>query len=378
MSRYIFIPGNNPPLSIAELNNRYPNAKLESNNDFLTLTTDKTIGQNEFNNLGGSVKAAEIVSESKKDGVINALSDALSDHYQNTKLDYGLSLYGMSENNLRFILLKLKKSLRKKDIKSRFINNNFQNISSAQYKSISKKGIELVVVKSDNKYLIGKVVGVQNIDAYSKRDFDKPFRDMRMGMLPPKLAQILINLTGVDGKIWDPFCGSGTLVMEGLLQGRDMIGSDIHPNRINGAQVNVDWLKKEFHTSANADLFTHDATEPIDKKFDAIAFEGDLGIPHNQFIKPDKLQGIISDLNELYIKFFQRLRNQKCEMPIVCALPFFRLRDGKEIDMQKTIKTIEDIGFMQTMNHLKYSRENQAVGRAIYKFIQRPPTPPLS
>ena len=369
MSTYIFIPGNNPPLSIAELNSRYPNEKIEKiDDDFLILQTDTIIDQNEFNHLGGSIKVAEIVSESKKDEVINKLSNALASYYQGTKLDYGLSLYGMSENNLRSILLKLKKKLMKNEIKSRFINNNFTNISSAQYKSISKNGIEIVMVKSDNKYLIGKVTGVQDIDAYSKRDFDKPFRDMQMGMLPPKLAQILINLTGIKGKIWDPFCGSGTLVMEGLLQGRDMIGSDIGPERVNGAKKNIDWLKKEFHTSANADLFVHDAIRPIDKQFDAIAFEGDLGIPHNQFIRPDKLQDIMDELDDLYIRFFENLMQMKCQSPIICALPFFKLRDGKEMDMWKTIETIEGMGFVQQIDHLKYSRENQTVGRAIYKF----------
>ena len=302
------------------------------------------------------------------------------DVYQDKKLNYGLSVYGFSEKEIRSILLKLKKQLKERDMKARFINNNFQNISAAQYKSIKNNGIELVVAKTDSKYLIGKIIGAQDIDAYSKRDYDKPFRDMNMGMMPPKLAQILINLTGVQGTIWDPFCGSGTLVMEGLLMGRNMLGSDIHPNRINGAQVNVNWLKKEFNTSSKEDLFTHDATKTINKKFDAIAFEGDLGIPHNQFINPDRLQSIINDLDALYIKFFQTLRNAKCKMPIICALPFFKLRNGQEIFLDETIERVEEMGFVNIVetihesslrkkaNPLKYSRSNQAVGRAIYKF----------
>jgi hypothetical protein len=35
---------------------------------------------------------------------------------------------------------------------------------------------------------------VQNIDGYSERDYGKN-RDMQIGMLPPKLAQIMINIS---------------------------------------------------------------------------------------------------------------------------------------------------------------------------------------
>ena len=35
-----------------------------------------------------------------------------------------------------------------------------------------------------------------------------------MGVLPPKLARMMINFTALrDGVIWDPFCGSGTILI---------------------------------------------------------------------------------------------------------------------------------------------------------------------
>jgi len=381
MSIYIFILGKHPELSVAELKGRYPKAKFQSAGEgFVVFSTSKNINQAEFDHLGGAIKAANVAEDVKKDELINGLSDILSGHYQDTKLDYGLSLYGMSEKRLRPILLKLKKKLKSDGIKSRFINHNFKNISAAQYKSIKKKGIELLVVKDDSRFLIGEVVGVQDIDAYSKRDYEKPFRDMQMGMMPPKLAQILINLTGVEGKVWDPFCGSGTLIMEGLLMGREMIGSDINPRYIEGAKKNIEWLIKNFELrNTKYELLVHDATQPFKENFDAIAFEGDLGMPHNQFIKPDRLQEIIDELDGLYIRFFENLKQMKCHVPIVAALPFFRLRNGQEKDMKNTIQKIQKLGFKRTpllpdiiksgdRFTLKYARENQAVGRAVYGF----------
>jgi len=380
MSTYLFITGNHPYLSIAELYGRYPKADFQFNADgFVIMESDFEIDQAEFNRLGGSLKCANILYESGRDGLINAISELLLAHYKDTKLDYGLSIYGYPEKQLRPILLELKKELKKKEIKSRFINNEFQNISAAQYKSIKGKGLEVIAAKTDNEFLIGETVGMQDIDFYSKRDYGKPFRDMQMGMLPPKLAQILINLSGVDGKIWDPFCGSGTIIMEGLLMGKEMLGTDISESRVEGAKRNIEWLKNEFDIKSDAELIVHDATKLLDKKFDAIVFEGDLGIPHNKYIDPSKLEEVVDHLDELYVRFFENLKTMKCNKPIVCALPFLRTYNSGEVDLGKTIQKIEKMGFKRTpllpdviqkpdMFVLKYIREDQAVGRAIYRF----------
>jgi tRNA G10 N-methylase Trm11 len=58
-------------------------------------------------------------------------------------------------------------------------------------------------------------IACQDIDAYTKRDTSKS-RDMVVGMMPPKLAQIMINLATEGRKeiIYDPFCGLGTILIE--------------------------------------------------------------------------------------------------------------------------------------------------------------------
>ncbi len=365
----LFIFGKHPDLSFAELEARYPDSKMRRGGDsFAIMESERVIDQNEFNHLGGSVKCAKVLGESDIDNQIDVLSELLFSHYKDVKLDYGLSVYSFSEKHLRPILLKLKKRLRSEGVRSRFINKDFKNITAAQYKSIKEKGVELIIAKTNESFLIGEVAAVQDIDAYSKRDFEKPFRDMGMGMMPPKLAQILINLTGVKGVIWDPFCGGGTLLMEGLLMGHEMIGSDIDSKHIEGAEKNLNWLINNFELRImNYELSVHDATLPIDKKFEAIAFEGDLGIPHNQSIKPERLNQIIAGLEDPYIRFFQSLKAMKFKGPVAAGLPYFKLRNGQERFLSEAVRQIEKLGFEKTLS-LKYSREGQAVGRAIYRF----------
>ncbi len=78
-------------------------------------------------------------------------------------------------------------------------------------------------------------IHIQDIDAYAERDLEKS-RDMAVGMLPPKLAQTMINLaigpTLVNEKIhlYDPFCGLGTVQIESLYMGISQIyASDVSP-----------------------------------------------------------------------------------------------------------------------------------------------------
>ena len=51
-----------------------------------------------------------------------------------------------------------------------------------------------LIVAGDTEYF-GKTVWVQDIENYSKRDYGKT-RDMEVGMLPPKLAQMMIHISG--------------------------------------------------------------------------------------------------------------------------------------------------------------------------------------
>jgi len=249
MSTYIFILGKNPELSIAELKARYPSSKVVTQmSTFLHIDISEHLDQHEFDSLGGQIKMGALQKKSTKVNLIEDLADLLSVGHDAGKLNYGISLYGWPEKNLRRVLLHLKKEFKKRGVSSRFANQKFLNISAAQHKGL-KNGKEMLVCKDGDEFLLAEVVAVQDIDAYSKRDYKKPFRDMKVGMLPPKLAQIMINLAGDAKTIWDPFCGGGGLVMEGLLMGYPMLGSDINEKTLKGAQANIDWLRKEFNVT---------------------------------------------------------------------------------------------------------------------------------
>ena len=51
--------------------------------------------------------------------------------------------------------------------------------------------------------------------------------------LNPHIAKRLIKQYGTDStNLWDPFCGSGTTLVEGRLAGLNVFGNDINPTAI--------------------------------------------------------------------------------------------------------------------------------------------------
>ena len=64
------------------------------------------------------------------------------------------------------------------------------------------------------------------------------------GKFYPQLAKGLINLSGLrpGGKIFDPFCGSGTTLLEGYLNGFQTFGCDFHPLAAKIAKAKVEIL----------------------------------------------------------------------------------------------------------------------------------------
>ena len=167
------------------------------------------------------------------------------------KITIGVSDYSKdaSKKTATMEALKLKKILVRHGRSVRVVENKEAVLSTATslYNGLSGKNerkIELIKV-DDDWY---KIIGVQDIDAYAKRDRARPARDAKVGMLPPKLAQILINLCGPlkpGSVVLDPFCGTGVVLQEALLMGYQAYGTDISERRIVYSERNLKWLLSE-------------------------------------------------------------------------------------------------------------------------------------
>jgi len=221
-----------------------------------------------------------------------------------------------------------KKTIKQKGVSCRLVTSREKTLSSVvvEQNNLTTRGMEIVLIEEAETIYICKTEAVQAFKELSFRDFGRPERDDESGMIPPKLAQIMLNLSGkikdhcaetTDkpcylSTVLDPFCGSGTMLMEAALMGvTTIIGSDISEKAIDDTRRNTDWLKKTFPTSTfNFQLFKTSATE-ISKDIkpnsvDAIVTEPYLG-PQRGSHNPHQVAAELEKLYSAALKEFKKI-----------------------------------------------------------------------
>lgn len=357
------------------------NHLIERNLDTAIFEMDEFNYQQFLNRLGGTIKIIRIFDRMNqerplKDKLFGKISKYLTDVFQGHtgKIQFAvsaLSFKDIREISIKEVLNFSKEILKGMGLNSRFVNKDFNNTRpSTIYKArVIEKGVDLCIIKGEKEIFLGESVAIQNIDAYSLRDFDKPKRDMVVGMLPPKLAQILINLAGPKTKtIYDPFCGTGTVLTEGLLMGKDVVGSDVDGRMTNYSHENCEWLMQEFRTVNKFRLFQKDVQEltkeDLPERIDAIVTEGYLGKPMLKTPRPEDQKATFEEISKLHMNWLSLIypftpKNYK----VVLCLPAFKA--GKQIiHLPNFDKLVNKIGY-RVLQVFTYDREDQVVARDI-------------
>lgn len=401
MSKSIVILGRQPALGIAELESLYGAENIRPLNHGAVL--DIAAEDIDFKRLGGTIKTAQILDAldtSDWYGAITYLKKVIPEHlsYIEGKLTLGISVYGLEVAlpKLNRDLLELKKIIKQTGKPVRIVPNKSLELNSAQvhHNKLTHKGAwELLLVKDGDKTILAQTLFVQDIEAYGARDQARPARDARVGMLPPKLAQILVNLAtgpfvtsqnsqpeGVqDGtaniRVLDPFCGTGVILQEALLMGCEVLGTDIDQRMVEYSRKNLEWLVGQYPTTKEHwSVQIGDATTYKWPQFGAVASEIYLGRPLSALPTSAKLQEIVSDVNTITKKFLQNLEPQLKNGQIVAlALPAWRKPNGQFIALP-LLDQLTDMGYNYLdfkhvqRQDLLYFREGQTVARQLIRL----------
>lgn len=414
MKIYAFILGRKYLLSVAELCQVFS----QHNIHIIDITPEALIvtlpelsnPQATLNKLGGSIKIIEITEEIAKD--INILPKTIAkmclDEAKNSqkKFSYGVSVYSFKDQANKVLKKSLnlsKELLKENNLKSRYINKDFTNPPNAALKGqkVLTEGAEIIAIKGKHKIFLGKTLAIQDFEEYSHRDYERPERDPRLGMLPPKLSQIMINLNGLhkiddpenlsNFTIYDPFCGVGTVLSEAYLMGYNVIGSDINPEVVTKARKNLDWTRNNnFSPTQEIKLFSQNAEminpQDLTEHVDAIVSETYLGPPMSHFPTHKQMDSTFSSIEATILNFFRTIKNLlEPGTPIIISLLAYRDRN-RYITMDHLIEKIQMLGFQTEElipgsiqakfdlpnfedQSLIYDRPDQIVCRAIWKFI---------
>ena len=195
--------GRQPALGLAEAEALYGSEAVRALADGTVAVVDS---DEIIRELGGAVKIARVIDTlpaTNIDAISKLLGKRLPSYARSLKNDgkvkLGISAYGLNAStaSLNRTGLYLKNTLKRIGRSARVIPNKEAVLSSAQVIHggiLSNVGMELVLVRDGDQTLVGRTIHEQDIEGYGERDHGRPFRDTFVGMLPPKLAQIMINL----------------------------------------------------------------------------------------------------------------------------------------------------------------------------------------
>jgi tRNA (guanine10-N2)-dimethyltransferase len=237
---------------------------------------------------------------------------------------------------------------------------------------------------------MGLTVHEQDIEAYTARDQARPKRDAQVGMLPPKLAQIIVNMTvtttnPLHGSVLlDPFCGTGVILQEAKLMGFDIKGSDLETRMVDYTTQNLSWLSRQpwsnFQLPAEgagglvttADATTYEWSPPPN----FIACETYLGRPFSHQPDPETLRKVMQDVDTIHKKFLQNVARQtQPGFRMTIAVPAWHTANA--IKHLKTLDSLEELGYNRVKyshasdKDLVYHREGQIVGRELVTLIRK-------
>lgn len=294
------------------------------------------------------------------------------------KIKLGISVYDLpvSLKTLQRSGLELKKAIKQSGRSVRVVPNTGLELNSAQIihnRLTSDVGCELLFIRDGRRTHLAQTLYVQDIDDYARRDFGRPKRDAFVGMLPPKLAQTMLNLAQLSPgeRLLDPFCGTGVLLQEAALMGASVYGTDLSERMIDFSRHNLAWLRETYDITFDDYLEAVDATKATwQPPLDRVVCETYLGQPMTELPAPEKLEKVINECNDITKSFLINLRRQLTPGTRCCiAVPAWF--DGRKFLHLKIVDDLEKIGynrisFKRVRNEgLIYHRENQVVAREL-------------
>jgi len=390
MDRYLTVFGRQPALGLAELESIYGPDRVRPSGNGTAAMLHIPAAEIAFTRLGGSVKLGQVVAEitgTAWPAVQRGLTQAALAHAAQMpegKMHLGISAYGFDVLPPQMLAagLNIKKTIRQRlDRNVQLVPNKAAALNAAQvihHKLTADTGCELLVLRDNARTIIARTLHVQDIEQYGKRDYGRPRRDARVGMLPPKLAQIIINLAagsrGPGGTtVLDPFCGTGVVLQEALLAGFSIYGTDLEPRMVDYSRSNLEWLAETYRLGnlpyrlepGDATLYTWHP--PID----TVASETYLGRPFTAAPPAEVLAQTVTECNLILKKF---LRNILPQIPggtrFCLAVPAWQVGPGKFRHLP-LIDHLADMGYNRvSLQHVRdedllYYRTDQIVARQL-------------
>lgn len=346
---------------------------LIKNNNFLILEIESL---REFSRLGGIYKIVEITSENESiEKLYKNIKQNNEFFWLEEKARWCLSYYSVKKTDniiykkmSEYLNEEISKLVKKnKQIKNDIVEDNFREISVNKIKNIT----EIILAYDGKKFYLGKTKIVFNSTDYIKRDLSRPFQDSSIS-ISPRIARILVNLLGLKNNqtVLDPFCGTGTFLIEASILGLNVMGTDKRKECVYGTRKNLQWINKN-QKKMNSNIMINDAEKLVNfskKSIDGIVTEPILLPNLKRHPNERKTKELLKITQKTYVKAMismNRILRENGRLVIVT--PRVKTNRGKFISLD-ILYMIKESGFRFNRIHknnqpiiVKYSKEQKII-----------------
>lgn len=414
MKRYLFVLGRQPAIGLAELLSvlnlehvQHTSSLVSSH--ILQIETDDTSDLSKLlPRLGGTIKVG-LVDQAiptahdsrvtlrellKSDGVVRDYARAESGRWT-----FGLSLYTDGQDptlprSVHDFGLDLKRYLKSRKRSARFVEPRGKSLALSSVVVagnglLKPGGTEVLLILTPKHSYRAHTLAIQDFANYSDRDYGRPERNPKAGSLPPKLAQILINLAAQpkETRITDPFCGIGTVLQEALLMGYQASGSDNDADQVEHSRANLKWLSETRGTAQpKLQIAAAEELTGAPGSLEAIVTEGVLGPPRARPLAVTEASQVAHQILVLWRATLRHLREMLAESaPVVFTLPVIKVAGQAEPMTVPLLDELEALGYrheallpdrlaqnlpLSPRGTLVYQRPDQIIGRELIKLTK--------
>jgi tRNA G10 N-methylase Trm11 len=251
------------------------------------------------------------------------------------KSNVSLSGYEIGEDDYEELVRSMLDGIREAGLKkARLLRPEGNELLSERV--LTREALDVVAFPYHGGFALGPTAWVPDSVAMRQRGTRKPSPHSDIS-LSPRLARTLVNLAGLKPgqTLLDPFCGSGTILVEAYAKSLRCLGVDTRASRVQETRENIRWSIGGV-TDRGYDIRKGDAREVSrmlrGTKVDAIVTEPLLLPPLNARPKTSTARAMIGESAEIYNDALASMAESiHSEGRIVLVVPVIQTMEGDEV-----------------------------------------------
>ena len=311
--------------------------RAESPTERVSVIQGSRLDPKRIAELAGTHKCAPLTAHpDSPSGDLAPLIDLMEQHLED-KSNVSLSGYGIAEDDYEELVRSLLDRLRGAGLrKVRLLRPRGGELLSEEV--ISRKALDVVAFPYHSGYGLGPTAWVPDSASMKQRGTMKPAPHPDIAM-SPRLARALVNLADLKPgqTLLDPFCGSGTILIEARGKSLRCLGLDSRSARVQQARENLRWSAGGL-SDRGYDIRKGDAREASrllrGTRVDAVVTEPLLLPKLDARPKTQTARAMVGEAAEVYNDALASMADSiGPDGRIVMVVPMVQTMDGDEVTL---------------------------------------------